>query len=69
MSAPPSYRQRRRRRVRVIAAVLAFCLAAPPIIFAVQALRGFGAGITLLLGIAAGVAYFAFSVRHSHDDS
>jgi hypothetical protein len=64
----PSYRQRRQRRVRVIAAILAFCLAAPPILFAVQALQGFGAGITFLLIVAAGAGYFAFTARQSRDD-
>lgn len=67
MSRTPSYRERRKAKVRVIAALLAFCLAAPPLLFAVQALNGFGAGITVLLTVGAGAAYFAYTRRQSSD--
>jgi hypothetical protein len=67
MSPAPSYRQRRQTRVRIIAAVLAFCLAAPPLLFALQALNGFGAGITVLLTVAAVAGYLAFAHRQPTD--
>lgn len=66
MTQPPSYRQRRQRRVRIIAAVLAVSLAAPPLLVVLPALKAFGAGIALLIGIAA-AGYFTRAGRRSRD--
>lgn len=66
MSAPSSYRGRRKRRLRVIAAIVVISLAAPPVLVALQALKGFGAGMTLLvLAVAAILGYRALARRDS----
>lgn len=56
--SPAPYRQQRRNRLRIIAAILAISLAAPPLLFALQALKGFGTGIALLLIVASGVLIY-----------
>ena len=64
----PSYRQRRQRRTRVIAALLAFSLAAPPLIVAANAVKDFGAGLILLSAIGFGGAAYLLAGRSSPDE-
>ena len=62
--SPLSYRQRRKRRLRIVAAILALSLAAQPIVVTIAALKGFGAGVTaLLLAVALVVGYRALARR------
>lgn len=65
---PPDYRQQRRTRLRVISAILAISLAAPPLLFALQALRGFGAGIALLVIVAICVLLYRTYFRRPSGD-
>lgn len=64
----PSTRERRQRRHRVIAALLAFSLAAPPLLFAVNELKDFGAGLILLALVAIGLAAYLLAGRRPSDE-